>query len=61
TAAANTVKPTEFDDLRSLSDEELELVVDVYQLALEQLKRIRATQVVLAKTGKFPAHQGATV
>ncbi|MBV1806381.1 MULTISPECIES: hypothetical protein [Pseudomonas] len=60
-AAANTVKPTEFDDLRSLSDEELELVVDVYQLALEQLKRIRATQVVLAKTGKFPAHQGATV
>jgi len=55
------MKPAEFDDLRELSDEELELVTDVYTLTLDQLKRIRATQVVLAKTGKFPQQQGATV
>ncbi|WP_416425715.1 hypothetical protein RAM80_08060 [Pseudomonas sp. App30] len=47
-------KPGEFDDLRELSDEDLDLVTDEYGLTLEQLKRIRNTQVVLAKTGKFP-------
>jgi subtilisin family serine protease len=49
-----TIKANEFDDLRDISDEELELVTDTYGLTLDQLKRIRNTQVVLAKTGKFP-------
>lgn len=54
------IKPGQFDDLRELSDEELELMTDEYGLNVEQLKRIRATQVALAKTGKFPAPKGVT-
>jgi len=58
---APSIKPGAFDDLRELSDEDLELMTDEYGLTVEQLKRIKATQIVLAKTGKFPAAQGATV
>ena len=48
----------EFDDLREASDEDLDLLSDEYGLSAEQLKRIKSTQLALAKTGKFPA--GAT-
>jgi hypothetical protein len=58
---ATAIKPGAFDDLRELSEEDLELMTDEYGLTLDQLKRIKATQIVLAKTGKFPAAQGATV
>lgn len=57
---AAAVKPGAFDDLRELSEEDLELVTDEYGLTVDQLKRIRDTQIALAKTGKFPAAQGAT-
>lgn len=59
-AVPSSVKPGDFDDLRDLSDEELELMTDVYSLTMEQLKRIKATQLVMAKTGKFPAPAGVT-
>ncbi|VVP70924.1 hypothetical protein PS918_01093 [Pseudomonas fluorescens] len=54
------IKPGQFDDLRELSDEELDLMTDEYGLNVEQLKRIRATQVAMAKTGKFPAPKGVS-
>lgn len=56
--AAGVPKASEFDDLREASDEDLDLLSDEYGLSAEQLKRIKSTQLALAKTGKFPA--GAT-
>ena len=58
--AAQPVKPGDFDDLRECSDDDLAYLVDQYLLPLEQLKRIKATQLILAKTGKFPSLAGAT-
>lgn len=49
-----------FDDLRSLEIEELETLVDVYDLSIDQLTKIRSTQVALTKVGKFPAKAGET-
>ena len=54
-AVSTQPKPAEFDDLRELSDEELGYMTDEYGLSMEQLKRIRGTQLALAKTGKFPS------
>ncbi|MBT9528627.1 MAG: hypothetical protein IV111_00495, partial [Pseudomonas sp.] len=56
--APGVPKASEFDDLREASDEDLDLLSDEYGLSAEQLKRIKSTQLALAKTGKFPA--GAT-
>ena len=53
-AVASAPKASEFDDLRETSDEDLDLLSDEYGLSAEQLKRIKATQLALAKTGKYP-------
>ena len=50
-------KASDFDDLRSLAEEDLGLLVDEYELTVEQLLRIRSTQLALAKAGRFPKEE----
>lgn len=53
--AAPSIKAVDFDDLRELSDDDLEAITEEYSMTLDQLQKIRKTQLALAKTGKFPA------
>ena len=57
---AAQVKPGDFDDLRGVDDEEIQHLVDVYGLPFDELKRIKAAQITLAKVGKFPAKKVVT-
>ena len=57
---AAQVKPGDFDDLRGVDDEEIQHLVDVYGLPFDELKRIKAAQITLAKVGKFPAKNEVT-
>lgn len=47
-------KASEFDDLRGLAGDELDLLTEEYDLTVEQLQKIQSTQFALAKAGRYP-------
>ena len=57
---AAAVKAGDFDDIREIPDDEIQHLVEAYGLPLDQLQRIKAAQITLAKIGKFPALKEVT-
>jgi len=54
---ATLPKASEFDDLRALAEEELSLLAEEFELTVEQLLKIKSTQLALAKAGRYPKQE----